>query len=526
MNYLLRLTVLLFALPLYVRSQSAFNWSSIVPSDSLNWVDCFSPPIQCTRLNVPKNYSNPELGSFVLALSRIPSSLNGTAAYRGPVLFNPGGPGGSGVDAIVQMGAELSTIIGPEFDIVSFDPRGVANTTPRIFDSFFLTEAEAAAFDVGPRATDPTATPDALPGQWAHFQTLGHLAKDRDANGSAILPYVTTDNVAHDMLHIVQSHGREKLLYWGISYGSVLGATFAAMFPDKVERLIIDGVVDMEGYYKTDWANEVLDTDKELGLFFSECHKAGPDACAFYDTSPEAISINLDKIYAQLRVQPAVAYSPSLPAYGVVDAATLKNAIFSSFYFAYDLFGTLAQGLSDLQHGNGSVILQLSSPHADPVFTAIVCGDGEEVTDDASALMEYRQRISNVSSFSDVVVGIRTLCSGWRIHTDNFKGPIMGNTSFPLLVIGNTADPVTPLAGAIKAAKAFPGAVVLTQDSLGHTSFATRSNCTLAYVRQYFQNGTLPAPGVVCPVTTPLFPIQASIKARSLVTKPVNFWGL
>ncbi|KAF9471396.1 hypothetical protein BDN70DRAFT_998638 [Pholiota conissans] len=109
--------------PIYVQSQDTFNWTSIDPGDSLNWTDCFSPPLQCTRLNVPMNYSASNAGSFALALIRVPSSLNGTAAYQGPVLFNPGGLGGSGVDAMLQLGTQLATVIGPEFDIVSFDPR-------------------------------------------------------------------------------------------------------------------------------------------------------------------------------------------------------------------------------------------------------------------------------------------------------------------------------------------------------------------------------------------------------------------
>jgi hypothetical protein len=91
---------------------------------------------------------------------------------------------------------------------------GVANSTPAI--SFFKTDVERAAFDFGPHATDPTATPNVLPSQWANFQTLGRLAKDRDTAG--VLAHVSTDNVARDMLRIVEAHGQTKLKYWGISY--------------------------------------------------------------------------------------------------------------------------------------------------------------------------------------------------------------------------------------------------------------------------------------------------------------------
>ncbi|KAF8965907.1 TAP-like protein-domain-containing protein [Flammula alnicola] len=467
-------------------AQATFNWTSIPASSNLSWVECYSSPMQCTRLTVPLNYSSPNAGSVTLALARIPSPLNGTSSYRGPILINPGGPGGSGVEAL-----------------------SVQNSVPLI--SFFETDVERAAFDLGPDATDATATPNVLSSQWAHFQVMGHLAQDRD---DGFLAHVTTDNVARDMLHIVEAHGQTQFGYWGVSYGTVLGATFASMFPDKVERLVIDGVLDMEGYYSTNWANQSLDTEKVLQEFFQGCFKAGPQACAFYDTSPAAISRNLVALYSKVIAQPAVAYSPSLPEYGIVDHAVLKSAIFNSLYIPYSSFSPLAQGLAALRKGNGSLLYQLSSALASEALAAIACGDGEKVTDNSATLEKYAETISNLSSFSDVVVSIRTLCSGWRIHPNNFKGSIEGSTSFPLLLIGNTADPATPLAGAKKTSKGFPGSVVLTQDSPGHTSFSIPSECTLGYVKQYFQNGTLPPAGTVCPVVGDLFPVASNVSAR------------
>ncbi|KIM37584.1 hypothetical protein M413DRAFT_448385 [Hebeloma cylindrosporum] len=500
------LTLVLLCLTPQVLGQTGFDWGSIPGSDNLTWVDCYSPPTQCSRLNAPMNYSNPSAGSFSLALIRIPSTLSGTANYRGPVIFNPGGQGGSGVEGILELGSQLAQVIGPEFDLVGFDPRGVANSSPRF--SFFKSDAERAAFDFGPHATDPTAAPNVLPSQWANFQALGRLAKDRDTAG--VLAHVSTDNVARDMLRIVEAHGGTKLRYWGISYGSILGATFAAMFPEKVERLIIDGVFDMEGYYAADWSNEVIDTDKVLKAFFVECHKAGPTACAFYASSPTAIARNLDALYQKVLTQPVPAYSPDLPKYGFVDHPTLKNAVMAAFYQPYSTFSTLAQGLAALRDGDGSIIYQLSFPQGSEAVLAIACGYAAKVTDDAAKLQKYTKSIEKVSSFSSIVAGIRVLCSGWQVHPDNFKGPIKGVTSFPLLIIGNTADPVTPLAGAKKTAKQFPGSVVLTQDGLGHTSFASPSPCTIAHVQAYFQNGTLPAVDTVCPVAATLFPLPSN----------------
>ncbi|PPQ71711.1 hypothetical protein CVT26_007628 [Gymnopilus dilepis] len=495
-------------------TQPTFNWTSIPGSTNLSWVDCYTAPLQCTRLNVPFNYSDTSAGEATLALIRVPSTLNGTADYRGPVLFNPGGPGVSGVDFVVQLGSLIAQAIGPQFDLVSFDPRGIENSVPPV--SFFLSDAERQAFDLGPGATDATATPDALPRQWAHFQVFGHLAHDRQAD---FLPHVTTDNVARDMMTIVQAHGQENIRYWGISYGSVLGATFASMFPDKIERIIIDGVLDMEGYYKTDWALELLDTDKVFQAFIDGCFKAGPGACAFYDKSTDAIEKNISDLFKKVHAQPIPAYAPSLPMYGYVDHAVLKNAFFSAFYTPFSSFAPLAQGLAELQQGNGSTLFQIATPHTSEVVSAVACGDGEAVTDDPAALQKYFSANKHISKFFSEVVGIRTMCSGWPFHPNNFKGPIGGNTSFPMMLIGNTADPVTPVALAMKTSKSFPGSVVLTQDSPGHTSFTSPSECTLGHVQQYFVNGTLPPAGTVCPVTAPLFPPPSNASNATAPTR-------
>jgi hypothetical protein len=163
--------------------------------------------------------------------------------------------------------------------------------------------------------------------------------------------------------------------------------------------------------HTADWSNETLDTDKVLHAFFSACHTAGPLLCAFHAPTPHAISRNLDALYAQVLSQPVVAYSPALPTYGVVDPPTLRNAVFSALLTPYSSFRVLARGLSELQRGNGSVVLQLAQPLADEVNAAVSCGNGRAVEGDAGALRAYVESVSGVSSFAGVVAGIRTVCS-------------------------------------------------------------------------------------------------------------------
>ncbi|KAJ3501873.1 hypothetical protein NLJ89_g9145 [Agrocybe chaxingu] len=499
-------------------AQTAFDWNSITPSTSLNWVSCYSQLTQCARLNVPLDYSNPSAGSAAIALIRIPSplGLSGSPAYRGPILFNPGGPGESGVNAGLALGSAIQGVFGQAFDLVSFDPRGIGHSTPSI--SIFTSDVERAAFDLGAQSLNTEVTSSStLPERWAKIQVLGSLARDRSAN---VISHMTTDNVARDMLRIIEAHGRDKLQYWGISYGSVLGATFAALFPDKVERLIIDGVLDLQRYYSVDGRNHVVDADKALQAFFDACVAAGSQACAFHSPSAGAIKRRLDRIYERVLRQPVPAYSPSFPKYGVVDFVTLKNTILTALYTPSASFAPLARGLKALEDGDASVLYQLPRLSSDEVFASIMCSDGNAVTDSAAQVAKYAETISRLSTFSSLISSIRLLCSGWKIHPNSFKGPLSGNTSFPLLIIGNTADPVTSLSMAKKASRAFPGSVVLTYDIPGHTSFAWTSLCVIGHVRAYFQNGALPTKGAICnDAVVPYFTSTSTTNATGLVNE-------
>ncbi|KAJ7218444.1 TAP-like protein-domain-containing protein [Mycena pura] len=141
-------------------------------------------------------------------------------------------------------------------------------------------------------------------------------------------------------------------------------------------------------------------------------------------------------------------------------------------------------------------------------YMVIACGDSVPVNDTVAQLEEYWLNAATVSQFSDLVSSSRVLCAGYKIHRQSPVGA--KNTSVPLLLVGNTLDPATARAGALKTSKAFPGSVVLTQDSVGHTSTVAPSLCTYGHFRAYFVNGTLPAPATVCPVDGELFPAGAS----------------
>ncbi|KAF5361618.1 hypothetical protein D9758_007305 [Tetrapyrgos nigripes] len=136
----------------------------------------------------------------------------------------------------------------------------------------------------------------------------------------------------------------------------------------------------------------------------------------------------------------------------------------------------------------------------------IFCTDSDPSDADASQFREY------MSSINSTFAGMGSLpfmihCAGWKFHPeDRFRGPVGANTSSLLLIIGNTADPITVISGAKKANAAFPGSVLLTQDSPGHTFLTSVSNCTYRHIAAYFANGSLPDEGTVCLPDVPLFP--------------------
>ncbi|KAJ7186580.1 Alpha/Beta hydrolase protein [Mycena filopes] len=517
-----------------VHADADFTWDSLTPSDKLNWTPCYSAPLECTRLLVPLDYESSAVGNASIAITRYPSSnSSGASAYLGPVLVNPGGPGGSGVDYVVEAGQQIATILGDGFDIIGFDPRGVSYSRPAI--SWFNSDAERAFWIPPTQSTVYNSLNEsayAVAQGWARAQIEGQLAEERAGD---YVQYMTTDNTARDMLRITEALGEEKLKYWGISYGSVLGATFATLFPDKVGRVVIDGVLDMEAWYSANLTNQMLDIEKGLQIFADACFAAGPTDCAFHAPSSAEISANLQRLLDASKTNPVPVVTPI--SYTVFGYTLLKNAIFDSLTSGSSFFGVLAEGLADLAKGDASTIYTafVEVPPFDcavdsdanstipfhengyEASVSIACGDGAAVTDTVGELQEFYEAGQKVSSFADLVLTTRVGCSGWKVHRkDRFAGPVgAAHTSFPLLVIGNTADPVAPIAGANKTANAFPGSVMLTLDAVAHTSTGALSTCVFGYLRQYFVNGTLPDAGTACTPDDPLFPSTAANSTTS-----------
>ena len=279
------------------------------------------------------------------------------------------------------------------------------------------------------------------------------------------------------------------------------------------------------------------DTDSIMEAFFHYCHKAGPSKCAFYSSSPSAIEARFFKLLNRLKTSPVLIPARSVngtmpPMPELVTYSKLQLLIRTVLYRPYYMFSSLAQAMTALEERDGLPFYEMAgeweaplkssfcsrnrtSPtdpqnydnNWDDAFRAITCSDGEPFTDTPESFADYAKTLQNISKFAGAAyTHFKLGCVGRQIRPlYRFPAPWKVETGFPILFIGNIGDNVTPLSSARKNSRAFPGSVVLVQNSWGHASIAAPSTCTAKAIHSYFQNGTLPENETHCEQDFDLF---------------------
>lgn len=555
---------------------TGFNWSSIEPTTHLDWHECYES-FQCARLQVPLDWTNSSnVNTVSLALARVPATVPyDDPSFGGTILLNPGGPGGSGVDEVIWGGYGIRDSIvdsaDKHFEVLSWDPRGIHHTTPTV--TCFGTDWDRETWQYRNWAVGSLdSSENALDVKWAAYESLSDLCvqskRGQFEDGTNMHQYTSTALTARDMVaiidalqeeHLTQSKPRtphqdrqrplaqEKmpalLNYWGFSYGTFLGNTFASMFPHRIGRMILDGNVDPQDYVQTGWLSNLFDNPKNLHWFYYGCFHAGR-RCALYDPTMKDL---FDIEHKVNRLLERLYHNP-LPVVhdGAADLVTytdLANLMHGAAYAPYYFWPDVAQAAEDLIHYNGTSIIKylhnLDIPQGpgptDPVddnqrrhnvtkpyppeypggleaAISVLCGDGDSIN--SLTKQDWQQRISYLKNQSLIAgpfwAAIPFACSHWSTtlrpaERNRFKGPFgskiedYDQRASPLLFIGNTADPVTPLRNAIANSRSHEGSAVLTQDTPGHCSGPVNpSQCTFQAIRAFFANGSLPKPGTVC----------------------------
>ncbi|KAL3422757.1 alpha/beta hydrolase fold family protein [Phlyctema vagabunda] len=494
-----------------------WDWNIIRPSRALEWHKCFDG-FDCARLDVPLDWLDPSDDErAVLAVIRLPATTK--TDYKGPVLMNPGGPGGSGIYSLRDHGRSLQTIIGKNHDLISWDPRGVGASTPRL--DCWTSQQRANIWslqDVGVIDSHPGVLYDAFARSLAYSQSCASAM----AGPKSPLKFVSTASHARDMLEILDKTGWSKLRYWGFSYGTVLGVTFASMYPEKVERMVNDGNVDLTEWTSGRHIHFMQDTDKVMEAFYRFCHIAGPENCALHASSPSAIEDRFQQVLNDLKVHPIIVPTPpqSMDYPELITYSSLKRLISAALYRPVFMFPSLARVVASLESGDGEPFLNLITTEgmrkqfscecnidsiedlesSDDAFPSIMCSDGEKMTGGVEEFEKYADNLMTQSKSAGAVnVLFRMSCAGWEMRPKwRYSGPFTGNTSHPILFIANIADNVTPMRSAVMNSKGFNDSVVLVQKSYGHTSLTAPSKCTAARIRAYFQDGDMPSPHTEC----------------------------
>jgi pimeloyl-ACP methyl ester carboxylesterase len=294
---------------------------------------------------------------------------------------------GKHTQTIVSAGPDADNDTARYFDVISFDPRGVNNTRPNLqcFPNFIervTFEKEMMAYGA------PGSSNTAFTNLWTLVRTLADSCSKK-AIESGIGEHMSTTSVARDIVEIFERHGEwreqearkllkssdksekdlpdhvkyqpgeEMVQYWGFSYGTVLGATLADMYPDRVKRVILDGVVDSFDYYEGGWTTNLQDTDMEIAKFAEYCWQGGPKNCALYDEDgPAFIYQRFADITQNLMHNPIGV--PGTDEYGS-DMGTytdLKMLLWETAYRPLMKFHALAETMAQLEKGNGTALVQ------------------------------------------------------------------------------------------------------------------------------------------------------------------------
>jgi pimeloyl-ACP methyl ester carboxylesterase len=468
-----------------------------------NWRNCDDVPgklvgrgargmsYDCATIKVPQDWANKDNGqTFDIALIRVRSDKQHDRI--GSLLVNPGGPGASGVNLAVYLsfGSAFQGIpeeVTERFDIVGFDPRGVDRSSPvECISDAQLDESFGYV-------------PDPVTQQ--QFDGLVDLNKaigqECGAKYGDKLKLFSTVQTARDMDAIRSAVGDQKMTYLGYSYGTLLGATYAQLFPQNVRALVLDGAVDPRQNFVAGSESQA----KGFALAFDNFAKwctATPDKCPIAPDAKAAVNTAIDKA----EVSPVTGKGGRKATSGWVFYAVISSLYTQSGWQA------LAGAIKSLEGGNPDQVFQLADAYAerDPNGTysnlfdaniAVNCADQKTVPD-ANQVRTYQgQWRSSVPLFgAPLAVGMLP-CSEWPGGHDPYPtGPATG--SAPILVVGTTGDPATPYAQAPALANMLGVGRLLTWEGEGHTAYP-QTGCITSAVDAYILNQTLPPEGKRCP---------------------------
>lgn len=430
---------------------------------SLDWRSCGDA--ECATLAVPLDYAKPKGAQIELALARVRA---GDPDRRiGSIMVNPGGPGAPGAEYVDQLASAFPEAISDRFDVVSWDPRGTGRSSP---------------VDCGSRLDylfKPDTAPDNASEYAARAAAAARFARSCNRRSPELIRHVATVDTVQDLDRIRAAVHDKKLTYLGLSYGSYIGALYAQRYPARVRALVLDGAIDPALSIEEVSIEQSRGFERSLDAFLADC--AEDSTCAFHhDGKPrrafDALRAKIDR--RPLRGDDGQLFGPT----------QFDLAVASPLYDGADGYADLADSLRQAERGNPSAMLESFDDYVGrktggsytpewAAFLVISCADGPELNPAALPALEAHAQ-AEAPTFGVSTIGLTLTCSYWPVApVHRVPTAVSAPDAPPIVVVGTTGDPATPIAWGEGLTRELGSARLITVEGTTHTSSLSGNPC-------------------------------------------------
>lgn len=445
----------------------------------LRWTDCGTasyPTLQCSSVSTPLDHDDPSGRRITLALSRIPHTAK---TFQGPLLVNPGGPGGSGLSMAGFVASSLPKTVAAQYDVIGFDPRGVGKSEP--------------ALDCVPNYFDPLrpeSTPDSPVVEQANRNRAASFARACGEKYPDLLPHMDTVSAAKDLDVIRQATGSRQLNYFGYSYGTYLGAVYAKLFPERVRRLALDSNVDPEGVWYEDNIGQ--------NYAFDARHKAFAAWVARHDTTYGLGSDPAKVEEAWYAMREAV---EAHPAGGRVGASELEDTFLPGGYYN-GYWPYLADAFAAYVHDHDEEALveaykrfgavDAKGDNGYSVYSAVQCRDTPWPREWNTWRNDSWRVHEKAPFFTWNNTWYNAPCADWPVAPLDPVRVSNGDLP-PALLFQATEDAATPYEGGVALHRKLRGSSLVVEQGGGNHGITLSGNdCLDTYLADYLAKGTVP----------------------------------
>ncbi|MFD5836680.1 alpha/beta hydrolase [Streptomyces collinus] len=481
------------------------------------WRSCATedhPTLQCASLKVPLDHRRPHGQKITLALSRVPHTAR---TYQGPLLVNPGGPGGSGLTLAGFVASSLPAKVAAQYDVIGFDPRGVGASEPAL-------DCRPGHFD----AVRPDSLPTTPAIEKANLDRARAFAAACGKKYGHLLPYIDTPSAVRDMDAIRQALGAQKINYFGYSYGTYLGAVYAGFFPERVRRLVLDSVVDPTDVWDEANLNQDIAFDDRHRAFLAWV--AEHDATYRLGTDPEKIEATWYAMRTALAKKPAG---------GTVGASELEDTFIPGGYyngywpalaeaFAAYVNDKDPEPLVEAYEDFGAV--DASGDNGYSVYTSVQCRDAAWPRDWKQWRKDNWAVYGKAPFMTWSNAWYNAPCAFWP--TGSLRPVNVANGKLPpALLFQATGDAATPYEGAVTAHRLLARSSLVVEEGGGNHGITLSGNaCLDEHLAAYLTDGTVPRghgeADAVCEALPDPEPAAATAKAASASSNGSALHGL